>query len=393
MKIAMMVRGYLPVPRPLDIIYAPIDLAVDIAEGLAQRGHQVDFYAPLGSKLHRVTVQDCQLRPLVHSQQEFRDLLSSSEMVNHYIPGLWDQHFATEMFARAAQGKYDLLYFHHPEIAMPLAQQYNQVPVAYTLHDPIYPWYKEVFELYHSPNQHYISISKNQRRDAPDLAYASTVYNGIDVKEFPYNEHPEDYLLFAGRITPEKGVKEAVQIAQMTNHRLLIIGPVTTDHQGYFDQYIKPHLNDKILHLGYIERHHLARYYQNAKALLMPIQWEEPFGLAMTEAMACGTPVLANKRGSIPEVVKDGVTGFVTESLSDMAAAVDKVATLSRQACRDHVEKHFSVKQMVDGYEAAFKAILKAPRKKLSRTYVTTKLREAFRANVPTPKNQQLNLL
>jgi glycosyltransferase involved in cell wall biosynthesis len=374
----MMVRGYLPVPRPVDMIYAPIDLAVALAEGLAKRGHEVDFFAPLGSKLKHATLKTLNMRSLAEDDKTFQALMQDKARMSHYVPGLWDRYFVNEMYAKALQGKYDILHFHHPEVALPSAQINADIPTVYTHHDPIYPWYKELYELYHTSNQHFVSISENQRRDAPDLPYVDTIYNGIDADMFPFSADAEDYLLFAGRIVPEKGIKEAIQVAQATNQRLLIIGPVYPDQQGYFDQYIKPNLNDKILYLGYIEQSHLVRYYQKAKAFLMPIQWEEPFGLTMIESMACGTPVIALRRGAVAEVIKDGVTGYVVDSLAEMGEAIQKIGDIDRKACRDHVKKHFSIEKMIDEYEAAFMRIVRTRPKRLTRSYVKTQLRRAL---------------
>jgi glycosyltransferase involved in cell wall biosynthesis len=390
MKIAMLVRGFIPAPRPADMIYAPIDLAVDISKGLVERGHDVDFYGPLGTEIEGVNVVNLNLRPLVHDQPELRDLFGATEQVNHYIPALWDAYMANEMFARANRGEYDLLHFHHPEVALSLAHANQHIPVIYTLHDPIFQWYREVFELYQSPNQHYVSISKNQRRDAPDLPYAATVHNGINAQHYPFAGEPEDYLLFAGRVTPEKGVKEAVQVAKMTGKRLLIIGPTYGSSQGYFDQYIKPQLGDQVLYLGYVERDQMWRYYQKAQALLTPIQWEEPFGLTTIEAMACGTPVLSLRRGAAHELIVNGKTGFVVDSLAEMAAAVKKLDTIKRADCRDHVKEQFCVSRMVDGYEAAYKKVL-GKRKKLSPQFVKTQLRRVparLRTNLKKSSDQ-----
>ncbi|HUS26651.1 MAG TPA: glycosyltransferase family 4 protein [Nevskiaceae bacterium] len=364
MKIAMMVRGYIPAPRPLDIIYAPIDLAVALSEGLARRGHSVDFFGPLGTKLKHANVETLNLRPLARNQKELTELYHNLDLLTHDIPGLWDRSMVSEMFARAAKGQYDLLFFHHPEVALAAAKSNPSVPVVHVLNDPVYPWYREVFELYHSPNQHYISISNNQRRDAPDLPYAGTVYNGVDTDLFTTNGKAEDYLLTAGRIMPEKGFKEAIQVAQATNHRLLIIGPIYPQHQGYFDQYIKPHLNDKILYLGYIEQKHMKRYYQKAKAFLTPVQWEEPFGLTTLEALACGTPVITLNRGAAPEIIVDGKTGFVVDSIAEMCEAVQKVEQINRADCRAHVSAKFSHSNMVDEYETVFKQIIRDHKKK-----------------------------
>jgi len=358
LRIATMVRGYLPLPRPSDMIYAPIDLAGSLAEGLSAKGHRVDFFGPTGSESATAAILTQNLRPLATNNQEFQALLAGGEELRHYVPSLWDNYLAEEMFRRAVTGEYDILHFHHPEIALPLARRYRDVPVVYTLNDPVYPWYKEIFELYHSPNQHYVSISNNQRRDAPDLNYTATVYNGIDTDDFRFSAEHEDYLLFAGRIVPEKGVKEAIAVAEATDHRLLIIGPVAPGAQGYFDQYIKPYLNDKILYLGFIERDKILPYYQKAKALLLPLQWEEPFGLTAIEAMACGTPAIAISRGSMPEIIKNRKTGYLVNSVGEMIDAVGKVNKLDRRACREHVKTHFSLKQMVDGYEAVYHKVL-----------------------------------
>lgn len=351
------------------MIYAPIDLAVGLSQQLRKRGHSVDYYGPNTTEIENVHVETLNLRPLAINNAEFQDLLNKSELLNHYVPDLWDRYLAEEMFRRARQGEYDILHFQHPEIALSLARRYRSVPVVYTLNDPVYPWYKEIFELYASPNQHFVSISDNQRRDAPDLNYAATVYNGIDMEEFSFSADHEDYLLFTGRIVPEKGVKEAIQIAQATNHRLLIIGPVYPTSQGYFDAYIKPHLNDRILYLGYIEREKMWTYYQKAKAVLMPIQWEEPFGLTTIEAMACGTPAIAIARGSMPEIIKDGKTGFLVDSVGKMIEAVKHVNKIDRRECREHVKANFSLRQMADGYESVYRDILlsTAPASRLQR--------------------------
>ncbi|HMI09526.1 MAG TPA: glycosyltransferase family 4 protein [Candidatus Saccharimonadales bacterium] len=360
MKIALMVRAFIPIPRPSDIIYAPIDLAAAVARGLGERGHHVTVFGPIGTEVHgkNVTVETMNLRPLVRNQAEFNALLSNREHLAHDVHGLWDRYMTTEMYKRAESGEFDLLYFHHPESALSTAIEHPNIPTVYTLNDPIYPWYRELFELFASPNQQFISISKNQRRDAPDLPYLETVYNGTDTSLFEFSETHEDYLLFTGRITEEKGVKEAIQVAKESNHRLLIIGPVALGCEGYFDQYIKPELDDRILYLGRMDQDQLPKYYQKAKAVLTPVQWEEPFGQTTVEAMACGTPVISLHRGAAPEIIIDGKTGFVVHSIAEMVEAVGKVDTIKRADCREHVVNKFSTDLMVDHYEAAFRKLL-----------------------------------
>lgn len=373
MRIAMMVRAYIPVPRPKDIVYANIDLAVDIAQGLTRRGHQVDFYAPMGSQLKKVSIQDCSLPPLVRNLEDFRELLFNTDKLIHGLPQLWDEYMVRVMFQKAAAGDYDLLHFDHPESALLLAAENQKVPVVYTLHDPIYPYHREAYELFQTPNQHYVSISDNQRREAPDLPYLRTIHHGIDTRKFAYNAKPEDYLLYNGRIVPEKGVREAIQVARESQHRLLIIGPTYPDAMDYFDKHVKPHLDDQILYLGFIERDLLATYYQKAKALLTPVQWEEPFGLTTIEAMACGTPVISFNRGAAPEIIDNGKTGFVVNTTAEMIDAVDKVSRIRRLDCRKYVEKNYAIRTMVSNYEDAFEEVI-SEQKALSTRFVRKQL-------------------
>lgn len=380
MNIAIMVRAFIAAPRPRDMIYAPIDLAVETAKRLGERGHHVTLFAPIGSEVHgmNVTVETMNLRSLVKNQDDFSKLIKNTEALTHDVPGLWDRYMANEMFRRAERGEFDVLHFHHPESALSHAVRATNVPVLYTMHDPIYDWYRELFELYASKNQHFISISDNQRRDAPDLPYQATVYNGTDVDLFEFSNEAEDYLLFAGRITPQKGVKEAIQVAKDSDHRLLIIGPVADENRDYFEQYIKPELNDQILYLNRMDQDQLPKYYQKAKAVLTPVQWEEPFGLTTIEAMACGTPVISLRRGAASEIIKHGKTGFIVDSVGEMIEAVGKIDQIKRRDCRDHVRRKFNLDRMVDGYESAYRALvekdadllLKNPRKFVRRTAV-----------------------
>lgn len=353
MKIAMMVRSYLASPVQNDIAYSPTGVAVAIAEGLGEKGHEVTFFGPEGTDIKHSAVETCNIRPLATTGQELDELTQQEELFRHYVPSLYDQKMVKEMFERASAGEFDILMFHHFESAMGYAKLYPNVPVMFVLHDQLDEKRREVIEMHEAPNMHFISISDSQRRNAPDLSYLSTVYNGIDTDVFSFSEEAEDYLMFAGRIVPIKGVKEAVQVALKSGRRLIITGALSPPAKWYFDEHVKPHLSDKILYLGMIDREQLAKYYQKAAALLMPIQWEEPFGLTMAEAMACGTPVIAFRRGSVPEVIDDEKTGFIVENTSEMVEAIDKIDQIKRQHCRDHVLKNFTSERMVKEYEEA----------------------------------------
>ncbi len=388
-----MVRGYIAAPGPKDIVYAPINLAVTIAEGLAKKGHSVDFYGPSGTRLN-ANVRTRNLRALVHNDIEFHELLESVDLLTHYVPSLWDQFLTSEMFRRAQKGEYDLLYFHHPETALPYAQMFPKIPVAYTLNDPIFGWYQEIFEMFKSSNQFFISISNNQRSAAPQLQFAGTVYNGIDTGKFKFSGKPGKYLLFVGRIVPEKGVHEAIQVAKKSGEKLLIAGPVYADKHDYFDNKVQPYLDEQIQYLGLVDHDKLPNLMRQAKALLVPIKWDEPFGLTMTEAMACGTPVVAFRRGSVPEIVQHGKTGFIVDNVTEMVAALGKIDRIKRADCRKLVLAKFSDETMVDNYEATFKNILRVTRRGgLSTVSIKRSARRAVRGiGSELLKGREINL-
>jgi len=361
MKIATMVRGYIPLPRPAGIVYAPIDLAVDIGKGLRANGHTFDFYAPEASSSNDGHISHG-LRPLVKSQRDFSQFLRNVELMNHYTLGLWDQYFVLEMYKQALAGKYDILHFHHPETALAFAKMFPTVPTIYTLHDPISAMSAETYEMFRSPNQHFVSISDNQRKVAPNLPYIGTVYNGIDTSVFKPTPHKGEYLLYVGRIVPEKGIKESIQVALATGEKLVIIGPVYTEGKKYFNTHIKPFLGEQIQYLGFIEHDKLSDYYNKAKAFLMPIRWEEPFGVTVVEAMASGVPVIGFRRGSLPEIIDHGRTGFIVDNIQQMIEAVKNIDQISGGACLKHVKEKFSTEVMVRGYEGVYEKAMRDSR-------------------------------
>lgn len=359
LRIATMVTGHFITPPAKGVIYAPMDIAIWVSEGLVKRGHKVDFYAPTGSKIKVTKVVSDGLRALKKNGEEtvLKNLRAGGAEISKVF-NLWDQYLIAQMFKKAEKDNYDILHIHPVDRALPLALSHFKIPVVYTLHDPIYPWRAEIFKMFSSPNQYYVSISDAQRKPAPKLNYLATIYNGIDIDAFPFSRGSGDYLLFVGRLHPEKGVAEAVEVARQTGEKLLIIGPPVTG--DYWNKRVAPYLNEKIKYLGYVPYKKLFCYYQRAKATLMPIQWEEPFGLVMTESMACGTPVIAFNRGSVPEIVIDGKTGFIIKdnNLEKMADAVKKINKINRADCRKHVEQNFSIQCMIDRYEEVFLKIV-----------------------------------
>jgi glycosyltransferase involved in cell wall biosynthesis len=208
----------------------------------------------------------------------------------------------------------------------------------------------------------FVAISEAQRRTNEALRYAGVVYNGIDVEAYPFVSDKDDYLLFLGRAAPEKGWLRAVETARLTGRRL--ISAVKIAHhteQEEWEQRIEPILPEGSEVLGEISPERKAELLAHAQAVLFPIDWEEPFGLVMTEAMACGTPVIATPRGSVPEVIVDGETGWIVDVeryAEEAAERLELLATIDAAACRDRVWRLFSKEAMVAGYERVFAEIV-----------------------------------
>lgn len=353
MKIATMVSGYVTTPQPLGVTWAPIDVAVAISEGLQILGHSVDYYGPEGSEVN-VPLVTCGLNPFPRNEHgEFAYPNAPGQEEN--LRRVWDEYLITEMLRRANSGEYDALIIHPIDHGLLLGRLLPNVPVIYPLHDPIVPWRAEIYKRFLSPNQHLVSITDAQRQSAPELSYAATIYNGIDTAMFAFSETPQDHVLFAGRMIREKGVVDGVRAAQQAGVSMKLFGEVPLSERKYFDEEVQPLLGEAIRYEGFLDRHELAGQYGAAKAILAPIQWDEPFGLVLTEAMACGTPVIAFRRGSVPEIVVDGKTGFIVDTVEEMADAIKKIDTIDRAACRQHVLEKFSNERMAKGYEQLLK--------------------------------------
>lgn len=196
-----------------------------------------------------------------------------------------------------------------------------------------------------------ISISDAQRRPLPFANWLGTVHHGLPENLFTFREQPEDYLVFLGRISPEKRVDRAIEIARRTGRRLKIAAKVDKVDRRYFNKTIKPLLDHPLIeYLGEVGQRDKNELLGGAAGLLFPIDWPEPFGLVMIEALACGTPVLAFRRGSVPEVIADGVSGFIVEEMEAAVAAVEKLVRLDRRRCRQEFERRFTAARMADDY-------------------------------------------
>jgi glycosyltransferase involved in cell wall biosynthesis len=246
---------------------------------------------------------------------------------------------------------------HDNTLAGPLTAHSYRAPTVMTTHGSVggEPG-RYLAELSHAVQL--VAISDAQRRAAPELSWAGRVYNAVDVGTYPVGLGEDGYLLFLGRFCPEKGAHLAIDAAKAAGWSQVLAGKLNdAAERAYFDDAIRPRLGAHVTYVGEADGEMKRELYGAAAAVLFPIQWEEPFGLVMIEAMACGTPVVALNRGSVAEVVEHGVTGFVVDGPEDLVPAVRAIGEIDRAACRRHVERHFDIPAMVDGYERIFREV------------------------------------
>jgi len=249
----------------------------------------------------------------------------------------------------------DLVHDH--TLAGPLTADSRHAPTIVTVHGRM----DDLAEVYRplGSTVSLVAVSNAQRSRAPDLGWVATVHNGIDVASFPYRDTKDDYVLFLGRFHPEKAPHLAVEAARRAAVRIILAGKCTeqVEHDYYRDQ-LAPILGPDAVEVGCADQALKRRLLAGARCLLFPIRWEEPFGLVMVEAMACGTPVVALARGAAPEVVVQGRTGFVVDRPEQLAAAITDCAALDPADCRRHASSRFDFDAMATGYESAYRRVL-----------------------------------
>lgn len=253
-------------------------------------------------------------------------------------------------------GEYEVVFNHMRGgfLMFPLSR-FLKTPIISTLHLPLFKEVIDVLSLFKNPNV--ITISNSQRKPAGNrVNFLATVYNGLDINEFPFNENPKDFFLYMGAMGEHKSPHLACEVARKTKVKLILAGGKI--REPYFSKMVKPFIdNNNITFVGEVEGEKRLALLKNAKGFLMPITWEEPFGLVMIEAMACGTPVIAFNHGAVSEVVVEAKTGFVVQDIEEMAVAVGNIETIKRLDCRRLVEEKFTYKKMVDDYLAAFEKV------------------------------------
>lgn len=270
-------------------------------------------------------------------------------------PLIWHLYMLEEVFKRAKF--FDIIHFHIEYLHLPLAVRYD-IPFVTTLHGRLdLPEYVPFFKKFKSAP--FVSISNSQRKPLPWLNWQATVYHGLPENLYKFYPQTGKYLAFLGRISPEKRPDRAIEIAEKFGMELKISAKVDKADELYFKEVIKPMLKSPwVEYIGEIGEKEKNEFLGNAYALVFPIDWPEPFGLVMIEALACGTPVVAWECGSVPEIIEDGVTGFIVNSIDSAVSALEKVKDLDRKACRKSFERRFTAKRMAQEYLQVYQNIL-----------------------------------
>ncbi|GGH48723.1 glycosyltransferase family 4 protein [Microbacterium album] len=258
--------------------------------------------------------------------------------------------------ARALDGL-DLDVVHDNSAAGPLLARGRAIPTVVTMHGPVGGDNGDYYRRLGS-SVDLVAISHAQRRHAPDLNWVGTVHNAIDVPSFPFRADKSDTVLWIGRFSPDKGAHIAIEAARRAGRRILLAGKLSeAAEKEYFDRDVRPLLGPDAEYIGEADSQLKRELFALASCLLFPIQWHEPFGMVMAEALACGTPVVATPRGSVPEVVRHGETGFVVEGVDALADAVTRVCELDPAACRRDAEQRFDLPVMAAGYERVYRML------------------------------------
>ena len=256
--------------------------------------------------------------------------------------------------------RYDIIHNHAGEDVMALSHLVHNVPILTTMHCLVTPDTKIVWDSYEG---YYSTISWSQRNGMPPIrggTFAGVAYNGIDVDSFPFQTEKGGYLLFLSRMSEEKGPHLAIEVARRTGRRLVMAGKVDDKDREFYTSVVEPLIDgEQVIFLGEADGALKRDLYRAAFCVLMPIMWEEPFGLVLAEAMACGTPVIIFDRGAAAELVEHGKTGFLVDNVDEMAQAVDRVSLIDPAYCRAHVKQRFDAPVMARRYVDIYKSILK----------------------------------
>ena len=343
MRIAQVAPLWIPIPP---YTYGGTELLVSwLTEELVKRGHEVTLFATGDSK-------------------------TSARLVPVWPRSLWRARLAAPhavfslMYEKLLrmQNEFDIIHDHCEFYTTPLSP-FLKAPVISTIHHPMYEEMVVLFKKF--PKINYVTISKNQKKSAPGINSVKTIYHGLPISKYLFNSKPKDYILWLSKIIPKKGLADAVEVAKKAGEKLIISGVIPKDCQDYFEYRIAPLIDGKqIQFVGAADFDKKVELFRNAKAFLFPVRRPEPFGLVVVESMATGTPVITYREGSMSEIIKDNKTGFLVNSREEMVKALKKINQIDRLACRRYVSRKFSLKKMVNKYEALYHTILKNEKKK-----------------------------
>lgn len=319
-----------------------------LCDGLVERGHKVTLFAAPGSKTKAklITVFD---KPLLDAKISWSN-------------PIWNLRNLSRAFEIANQGEFDIIHSHLDLWAL-FFQGLTKTPVLHTMHNPLYVANTDVnkddrLRLFkeEAKRTNIVLISQSARSQTMvKLPRARVIYNGIDLSHFKFNLKGGDHFVWIARMNRHKGVENAIAAAEKMGVKLLLAGRIDPTQKKYFRKVIKPHLNKRIKYVGELTENQLSDFYGSAKALLYPIEWEEPFGLVVVESMACGTPVIAYRRGSMSELIENGKTGFVVDGdLNNLVRVMKKIEQIDRVLVRKRVEQRFSKEKMIDNYEKLY---------------------------------------
>ncbi|MFH1451149.1 MAG: glycosyltransferase family 4 protein [bacterium] len=350
MRIAQIAPLWIPVPP---YTYGGIELVISLlTEELVKRGHEVTLFSTGDSRTA------ARLIP-VWSKSLWRARLS---LPHAAFSLMYEQVFQH-------QDEFDIIHDHCEFYTAPFSRLLKP-PIVSTIHHPMYEEMIILFKKF--PAINYVAISANQRRSAPGITFSDTIHHGLPLDRYEFNANPQNYLLWLSKITPQKGICEAIEVAKKTKEKLLISGVIPKEYQDFFDYRVRPLIDGKqIQFVGAADFAKKVELFKNAKAFIFPVQRTEPFGLVVTESMACGTPVIAYKRGSMPELIKEGKTGFLVNSVDEMAKAIKNIDQINRIDCRRRVAKKFTLKKMVNKYEILYNKILNGNNNNLNRNEKT----------------------
>lgn len=314
-----------------------------LAEELHKLGHNVSVFASGDSKLTPRVIPIAKKAVGAFLKKRIREAANFQSLVKVA------QHLRKE--------KFDIIHNHAGWQALLFRDMFEH-PMLTTLH-----WIDSECEtsMYKQYNDApVVSISDSQRDVLPGMNYIETVYHGLQLDTFSYNNKPKDYFAFLGRLSPVKGAAEAVQVALKAGVKLVIAAKINDWERDYVAKHVTPYVDGKqIVYIGEVGHARKVELLRNARAVISPIQWSEPFGLVNAEAMACGTPVLSTPYGSIPEIIIDGKTGYLCKDVDDMVEKVAHVDKLCRAACREHVEENFSAERMTKQYLRLYRLLVR----------------------------------